>query len=163
MSCIAGEGCNYKPLLPLDGSKGFEAIPNGQDEAYLETSEVDPRIQYHNDFTCFHDELNRNSFRKLVLARTIVEKKDEQMNPRDIFLKACEWYPRSYIALFYTAQTGMWLVASPEILLRGNATSYRTTAVSKFGCNRQPVVALLGSFQTIEFPLPHISSYQLKP
>lgn len=117
-------------VLPLDGSKGFEAIPNEQDEAYLETSEVDPRIQYHNDFTCFHDELNRKSFRKLVLARTIVEKKDEQMNPRDIFLKACEWYPRSYIALFYTAQTGMWLVASPEILLRGDATSYQTMALA---------------------------------
>ena len=52
------------------------------------------------------------------------------MSPRDIFLNACSRYPRSYIALFYTQETGMWLIASPEILLRGDANGYQTMALA---------------------------------
>ncbi len=58
------------------------------------------------------------------------ETKDERATPRSIFLKACEKYPRSYISLFYTAETGMWLIASPEILLRGDAEGYQTMALA---------------------------------
>ena len=108
-------------VLPLDGSKGFDAIPDWQDEAVLTNETPSLREAYHDDFCRFHKELEHNRFRKLVLARSIIETKDERATPRSIFLKACEKYPRSYIALFYTGKTGMWLIASPEVLLRGNA------------------------------------------
>ena len=117
-------------VLPLDGSKGFDAIPDWQDEAVLTNETPSLREAYHDDFFRFHKELEHNRFRKLVLARSIVETKDEHATPRSIFLKACEKYPRSYIALFYTAETGMWLIASPEILLRGNAEGYQTMALA---------------------------------
>ena len=93
-------------------------------------SSIAYREDYHNDFCCFHSELERNTFRKLVLARSVIEQKDEHMSPRDIFLNACSMYPRSYIALFYTPATGMWLIASPEILLRGDANGYQTMALA---------------------------------
>ena len=116
--------------LPLDGSKGFEAIPDWQDEIVLAGETASLREIYHKDFFRFHKELACNTFRKLVLARSIVEQKDENASPRNIFLRACERYPRSYIALFYTEETGMWLVASPEILLCGDANGYHTMALA---------------------------------
>ena len=117
-------------VLPLDGSEGFKAIPDWQDDAVLTASSIAYREDYHNDFCRFHSELERNTFRKLVLARSVIEQKDEHMSPRDIFLNACSMYPRSYIALFYTPATGMWLIASPEILLRGDANGYQTMALA---------------------------------
>jgi len=117
-------------VLPLDGSEGFEAIPEWQDDTVFTASSIASREDYHNDFCRFHSELERSTFRKLVLARSVIEQKDEHMSPRDIFLNACSRYPRSYIALFYTQETGMWLIASPEILLRGDANGYQTMALA---------------------------------
>lgn len=117
-------------VLPLDGSKGFEPIPDWQDEMGIPLTTSSLREAYHDNFCRFHQALERNAFQKLVLARSVIEAKDENAGPRSIFLKACEKYPRSYIALFYTEETGMWLIASPEVLLCGNADGYQTMALA---------------------------------
>lgn len=122
------DGCST--VLPLDGSRGFDAVPDWQDDTPLSPGAAALREAYHRDFVRFHEELACGTFRKLVLARSVVEVKDEATTPRDIFLKACKSYPRSYIALFYTAETGMWLIASPEILLCGDAGGYQTMALA---------------------------------
>lgn len=116
--------------LPLDGSKGFDAIPDWQDDFSFSIETTSPREGYHNAFTRFHKHLEHNTFQKLVLARSIIEQKDEKTSPRNIFLNACKKYPHSYIALFFTEETGMWLIASPEILLNGNADGYQTMALA---------------------------------
>ena len=48
----------------------------------------------------------------------------------DLFYKACEMYPRLFIALVETPQTGCWLTATPEILLDGKAQDWRTIALA---------------------------------
>ena len=103
----------------IDGSKGFDAIPDWQDEAVLTNETPSLREAYHDDFCRFHKELEHNRFRKLVLARSIIETKDERATPRSIFLKACEKYPRSYIALFLYRRD--WYVAYCE---SRNSTSW---------------------------------------
>lgn len=126
---LDGQGGGLRHL-PLDGSNGFEAIPDWQpDDLTAEPADC-TRAHYHADFIRFHSELEGGTYRKLVLARSAVEHKAGTLTPRTVFLKACERYPRSYIALFYTAQTGMWLIASPEILLRGGAEGYQTMALA---------------------------------
>lgn len=121
-------GCST--VLPLDGSRGFDAVPDWQDDTSLPHGSSPLRETYHQDFIRFHEELECSTFRKLVLARSVVEAKDEGTTPRSIFLKACERYPRSYIALFYTEETGMWLIASPEVLLCGDTDGYQTMALA---------------------------------
>ncbi|MCR5078080.1 MAG: isochorismate synthase [Prevotella sp.] len=116
--------------LPMDGREGFQAIPDWEDDRHLEAADNDLRRAYHEDFVRFHAELERETFRKLVLARSVTERKSAEMTPRNIFLNACKMYPRQYVALFYTRQTGMWLVASPEILLNGDRDGYRTMALA---------------------------------
>ena len=116
--------------LPLDSEDSFEAVPDWQTGSMTVHLPGHTRADYHADFIHFHGELKDGMFRKLVLARSVVEYKDEKLTPRSVFIKACKSYPRSYIALFYTEETGMWLIASPEILLRGSADGYQTMALA---------------------------------
>ena len=86
-------------------------------ESELEES-IPARDIYAEDFECFHRELEKGTFRKIVLAR----KATLRMADKDfekLFMKACRMYPRLFVALVYTPQSGMWLMATPEILLKG--------------------------------------------
>ena len=79
---------------------------------------ISARDIYAEDFECFHRELEKGTFRKIVLARKatmLTADKDFEK----LFMKACRMYPRLFVSLVYTPQSGMWLMATPEILLRG--------------------------------------------
>jgi isochorismate synthase len=47
-----------------------------------------------------------------------------------LFEEACRLYPRMFISLVYTPQSGMWLMATPEILLEGGGHDWRTIALA---------------------------------
>lgn len=84
---------------------------------------------YAEDFECFHRELEKGTFRKIVLAR----KATLRMADKDfekLFMKACRMYPRLFVALVYTTQSGMWLMATPEILLRGELGKMQTMSLA---------------------------------
>lgn len=75
-------------------------------------------MYYSIDFANFHSQLEQGVFRKIVLARCA----DEQTavsSPQELFCRACAFYPRMFISLVYTARSGCWLQATPEILLEG--------------------------------------------
>ena len=84
---------------------------------------------YAEDFECFHRELEKGTFRKIVLAR----KATLRMADKDFekfFMKACRMYPRLFVALVYTPQSGMWLMATPEILLKGEQGKMQTMSLA---------------------------------
>lgn len=84
---------------------------------------------YAEDFECFHRELEKGTFRKIVLAR----KATLRMTDKDfekLFMKACRMYPRLFVALVYTPQSGMWLMATPEILLKGEQGKMQTMSLA---------------------------------
>lgn len=88
-----------------------------------------PSLSYHIDFSSFHAQLQQGAFRKIVLARCA----DEALlpvEPETLFLRACERYPRMFIALVSTPQSGVWLMATPEILLDREADTWRTIALA---------------------------------
>ena len=87
-------------------------------ESELEES-IPARDIYAEDFECFHRELEKGTFRKIVLARTATLRTAHK-DFENLFMKACRMYPRLFVALVYTPQSGMWLMATPEILLKGN-------------------------------------------
>lgn len=45
-------------------------------------------------------------------------------------MRACRLYPRLFVALVYTPQSGMWLMATPEILLKGEGCEYVTMSLA---------------------------------
>ena len=94
------------------------------------THEGDERSDYHIDFANFHARLRKGEFQKLVLSRSIAVKRDDDETVLSLFQKACACYPRMMIALTYTPQSGLWLAATPEILLGGEEGSWQTMALA---------------------------------
>ncbi len=90
----------------------------------------DPRADYHIDFSNFHALLQNGEFSKLVLSRSIFIPADSAVRPVDLYRRACEYYPRMMICLVSTPQSGMWLIATPEILLSGSGISWKTVALA---------------------------------
>ena len=89
-----------------------------------------PRADYHIDFANFHAHLVNGDFSKLVLSRSIFIPADNPISPIELYQKACESYPRMMIILVSTPQSGMWLVATPEILLSGRGELWQTVALA---------------------------------
>ena len=85
---------------------------------------------YKVDFANYHSQLKNDTFRKIVLARCADEKTDEKLDPMALFYKACAMYPRLFIALVETEKSGCWLTATPEILLDGKGSDWRTIALA---------------------------------
>lgn len=85
---------------------------------------------YRVDFANYHAQLEAEKFRKIVLARCAEEEMPAGVEPMDLFYRACARYPRLFIALVETPQSGCWLTATPEILLDGKGTDWRTIALA---------------------------------
>jgi len=83
---------------------------------------------YRADFSLFHKRLCEGDFTKIVLARTA----DAQCsgNAERIFTHACNRYPRMFIALISSPQTGTWLTATPEILIEKTGSQWHTIALA---------------------------------
>ena len=99
---------------------------------------------YANDFNCFHEHIKQGKFQKLVLARH-EEIRTNTVQAEELFKKACEMYPRLFIALVSTPQSGTWLMATPEILLSGNRQEMGTMALA--GTQTAPPSAIISDVQ----------------
>ena len=155
----AGDPVELNSLTELNGKKGFVVAPfevKGDQPVVLIQGELE-RVSLDNkngfldnknirnislsdrnkgadyykiDFANYHSQLENGNFRKIVLARCADEKMPIGVEKMDLFYKACEMYPRLFIALVETPQTGCWLTATPEILLDGKAQDWRTIALA---------------------------------
>lgn len=97
---------------------------------FAKASDAEKR-SYVEDFEDFHDQLEEGRFDKIVLARcSRVTSKTAHEKAEDLFKKACKMYPRLFIALISTAQSGTWLMATPEVLLSGNGCEFKTMALA---------------------------------
>ena len=90
----------------------------------------DERVAYADDFARFHRCLEDSCFQKIVLSRCSVVPLKGETTPFALFQRACEMYPRMFISLAYTPRSGMWLTATPEILLEGVDNQWRTIALA---------------------------------
>lgn len=97
---------------------------------FAKASDAEKR-SYAEDFEDFHDQLEEGRFDKIVLARcSHITSKTAHEKAEDLFKKACKMYPRLFIALISTAQSGTWLMATPEVLLSGNGCEFKTMALA---------------------------------
>ena len=94
------------------------------------STNLSSRQRYHIDFSNFHSNLLNGEFQKIVLSRCVQEPRREEQLPMTLFQTACELYPRMFISLVYTPQSGMWLMATPEILLEGGGNDWHTIALA---------------------------------
>lgn len=102
---------------------------------------------YSSTFKTFHNAVRNGQFSKLVLART--DNYTVTESPISLFFDACAAYPESFVYLFSSAESGMWLGATPEILLEGSPEQMHT-------------VALAGTMACLNGKLPDIGSWDAK-
>lgn len=81
-------------------------------------------------FDLFYDRLQAGDFQKIVLARSQMVAVPENASPFSFFRNACENYPRLLVALVYTPMSGLWLMATPEVLLEGRGREWSTMALA---------------------------------
>ena len=150
---IEGETCECLSCTQLNGQSGFVIAPfevkEGQPIVLIRPDKVTSHplphtyylsplpshlspltSSYSIDFANYHSQLLQGTFRKIVLARQADETTDRPIDPVELFHCACQLYPRMFIALVYTPQSGMWLTATPEILLEGSGCDWRTIALA---------------------------------
>ena len=126
--------------------KGWEEIARGLEESTAMVSgkeggcnpdvkaevktEKEMKEQYRAAFGRFIGELQRGTFSKLVLSRNATFDLPERFPPLDIFLTACNRYPRMMISYIYTPYTGTWIGSSPEIIVSGSNDNWQTVALA---------------------------------
>lgn len=98
----------YKSDLPL----------STPDEIYFK--------QFHN----FISYLNRRRAKKLVLSRIINTYKNPNRSYSDLFKLLNSKHPTAFNYIFYTPNSGLWLGASPEQLLRIEGEEAYTSALA---------------------------------
>ena len=118
-----------------------------------------PPRNYAIDFANYHSQLELGTFRKIVLARCAEEKIDENVEPMDLFYKACALYPRMFIALVETEKSGCWLTATPEILLDGEGQDWRTIALA--GTMKLEGEQLNGEGETLRWSTKNIQEQRI--
>ena len=149
-----GEPMELHSLTELNGKQGFVVAPfevkadqpvvliQGKTETIALSNEQltaddgknrlpsDMSNYYKVDFANYHSQLEADKFRKIVLARCADEQMPNGVKPIDLFYRACQLYPRLFIALVETEKSGCWLTATPEILLDGHGADWRTIALA---------------------------------
>ncbi len=111
----------------------LDNLGSSDEDALPEIASEEDKQLYAVDFENFHAQLMKGEFSKIVLARaqTISHQKDmSQDDLKRLFVRACERYPRMFIALVSTELSGTWLMATPEILLDGKEGVWHTMALA---------------------------------
>lgn len=72
--------------------------------------------------------LKMNGGGKTIAARVIVE--DMTVNLKETFSELCKRNPDAFVFCFSTPQTGCWIGASPELLLKSSSGSLETVALA---------------------------------
>lgn len=75
-------------------------------------------------------EIRNGSFKKIVVARVLKKKKPEAFNAADYFESLSNKYPHAFVSLVFTPQYGLWIGATPEILLYGKGNTYTTHSLA---------------------------------
>ena len=119
-----------EPILLIHDDHAEPSTDVALPELQHEQHDCKDREDYHNNFASFHSRLLHGDFSKLVLSRSIVLPRTEDDKPMTLFRKACQFYPRMFIALIYTPQSGLWMTATPEVLLSGVDSQWQTMALA---------------------------------
>lgn len=86
--------------------------------------------RYAEVFSRFHSRLTDGTFSKIVLSRCSDISFSGPLHAENLFMRACSLYPRMFIALVSTPQSGIWLMATPEILVERKDGRWHTVALA---------------------------------
>ncbi len=72
-----------------------------------------------------------------IATASVVKKRGPQNFGNCSFRKTRAKYPNAFVSMVYTAEYGLWIGASPEILLEVNASGFKTYSLAGTKANTQ--------------------------
>jgi isochorismate synthase len=121
--------------LPLDKSIYTEEIiftneshlnPNTDDILIDENA----KNQFENLVSSAINEINKTAFEKVVLSRKIELELKADREILTIFKNALNLYPSAFVYIFYHPKVGLWLGATPELLLSIKDENFETVSLA---------------------------------
>lgn len=151
---------------------GFEStthtptISEGRIDKYVSVQKTDFKKLVQSIVT----HINQKQYSKIVAARVKQINKPTSFNPIAFFHQLCEAYSNAFVSLVYTPSAGIWMGATPEVLLQyghdkftayslaGTKTKAKTTWGEKEIQEQKFVTAcIVKSLQKVAGKTPHLS------
>lgn len=75
-------------------------------------------------------QIRKGKFKKIVAARVSKHPKPVAFEEAAFFESLCKQYPSAFVSLNFTPQFGLWIGATPEILLEVNSSGFKTYSLA---------------------------------
>ncbi|MCS7017683.1 MAG: chorismate-binding protein [Cytophagales bacterium] len=115
------KGIRTKGLAPLLPSKETLVAPLSvlHLENYLTSTKVtgDNSVGFQQAVRAAIAAIQKHAFQKVVLSRQKIAPLPSQFSPVATFLKLCRLYPTAFVSFFAIPKAGVWMGASPEVLV----------------------------------------------
>lgn len=118
---------NSSEVMPSNDTGREMSLDYSQENADV----MEPSVQYSEAFGRFHKALKEGRFEKLVLSRK--EQREADTSPQaiiDLYVRACRMYPRLMVYMVSVPRKGVWMGCTPEILVDGGKSHFRTVALA---------------------------------
>ncbi len=96
----------------------------------VEAPQSTTKAHYLQSCNLLIDRIKNQEAKKVVFSKIKITKPAVDLSLAEIFLKLKKNYPAAFTYLFYTPQTGLWMGASPETLLRVEDRNFHTMALA---------------------------------
>lgn len=124
------EPCFYvHPFLPSE--KGYALIKTATEKlnGNITVPVVTDQEEYDQVFGKFHDEIEKGVIKKMILSK-VKKGSEEKVDIGESFFLLCENYPSAAVNLFFIPGVGLWMGASPELLLRADVAKMETMSLA---------------------------------
>ncbi len=85
---------------------------------------------YLNQFNQLFYEIKSKSIKKAILSRVKHVNSFSKDNAIELYYKLISLYPNAYLFMYYTSYSGLWIGATPELLLKTNDNIVQTVSLA---------------------------------
>lgn len=125
--------CTASTLPALTFAKPSGLAPKQKKQALKETSKSAYKKLVHK----ISKQAADKKVSKIIAARVIKAQKPVDFDAVSLFTRLCKKYPHAFVSLVYTNEFGLWIGASPEILLHVGNGTYKTYSLAGTKANNK--------------------------
>ncbi len=124
------EDCFFVQPFAID-EMGFALAKNASNElkGTISVPLATERSTYDETFEKFMQEIQKGSIQKMVLSK-VKKGSEEKMDIGASFFSLCENYPKAAVNLFFIPNQGLWMGASPELLVRTDQSKIESISLA---------------------------------
>ena len=105
-------------------------ISSGQKELVGKRQKSTSKKQFTELVKTIIASIQSGNFKKVVAARVLAVTKPKSFDPLSLFDKLCERYDGAFVSLTYIPGRGLWIGASPEVLVSETRTKLTTYSLA---------------------------------